>query len=142
MKIKEITDYNIETKILVNNFSNLLVENQISISEQTLKELIASSSSHLFFALDENDNCMGMLTIGIYISPLGKKGWIEDVVVKDVYRGKGVGKKLTTFAIQFAKSKQVDLLMLTSTPARIAANNLYMKLGFEKKETNVYKMTF
>ena len=142
MKIKEISDYNIETKIIIDSFLKLLVEKQISVTELTLKELISADNSHLFFAMDESDNCMGMITLGIYISPTGKKGWIEDVVVNDEYRGRGVGKNLTEFAIQFAKQKQVDLLMLTSNPVRVAANILYIKLGFEKKETNVYKMTF
>lgn len=30
--------------------------------------------------------------------------------------------------------------MLTSNPTRIAANKLYQKLGFEQKQTNVYRM--
>jgi len=106
------------------------------------KGLIASTHSHLFFAFNESDSCIGMLTIGIYLSLTGKKAWIEDVFVHNLYRGQGVGKKLIEFAIQFTRQKQVGLLTLTSNPARVAANNLYVKLGFEKKETNVYKMTF
>lgn len=142
MKIKEITDYSIELKNIIDNFLKLLVVKPVSISEPMLKELIASNNNHLFFAMDESDNYMGMLTLGIYISPSGKKGWIEDVVVNDVYRRQGVGKALTEFAIQFAKQKQVDLLTLTSKPSRVAANNLYIKLGFEKKVTNVYQHNF
>jgi hypothetical protein len=30
--------------------------------------------------------------------------------------------------------------MLTSNPKRIAANKLYQAMGFERKETNVYRM--
>ena len=142
MKIKEITDYSIELKNIIDNFLKLLVVKPVPISEPMLKELITSNNNHLFFAIDESDNYMGMLTLGIYISPSGKKGWIEDVVVNDVYRRQGVGKALTEFAIQFAKQKQVDLLTLTSKPSRVAANNLYIKLGFEKKATNVYQHNF
>ena len=142
MKIKEITDYSIELKNIIDNFLKLLVVKPVPISEPMLKELIASNNNHLFFAIDDSDNYMGMLTLGIYISPSGKKGWIEDVVVNDVYRRQGVGKALTEFAIQFAKQKQVDLLTLTSKPSRVAANNLYIKLGFEKKVTNVYQHNF
>lgn len=141
MEIREITNFSIETKTIIENFLKILVEKNVSISELMLKELIASENSHLFFAFDETGNCMGMLTIGIYISPLGKKAWIEDVVVNKIYQGQGVGKNLTEFAIKFANQEQVGLLMLTSNPERIAANNLYVKLGFERKETNVYKMT-
>ena len=64
------------------------------------------------------------------------------MVVSESYRGQGIGKKLMDFAIQFVKEQGVSLLMLTSNPARVAANNLYVKLGFEKKETNVYRMVY
>ena len=141
MQRREITSYNSEAKDTINGFLKLLDEHG-SISEQMLIELIFSDSSHLFFVVDENENCMGMLTVGIYISPTGKKAWIEDVVVSEIYRGQGMGKKLMEFAIQFAKQEEVSLLTLTSRPFRVAANKLYLKLGFEKKETNVYKMTF
>ena len=142
MKIEGITSYSSNTKTIIDDFLKILVDRELSISEAMLKEIISSDSSHLFFAFDESDICMGMLTIGIYISPTGKKAWIEDVVVGEDYQGQGMGKKLMAFAVQFVKQQEVSLLTLTSNPARIAANNLYMKLGFEKKETNVYKMTF
>ena len=38
-------------------------------------------------------------------------------------------------------SKSYDL-NFTSRPARVAANKLYQKLGFKRKETNVYTMKF
>ena len=63
-------------------------------------------------------------------------------MVAEKYRGEGVGRDLTTFAIQFAKDQEADVVMLTSKPARISANKLYKKVGFEQKETNVYRMMF
>lgn len=142
MKIKEITSYSSNAKTIIDDFLKILVDRELSISELLLKEIISSDSSHLFFAFDESDICMGMLTIGIYISPTGKKAWIEDVIVSESYRGMGIGKKIMDFAIQFVKEQDVSLLMLTSNPARVAANSLYVKLGFEKKETNVYRMVY
>lgn len=141
MEIREITSFSIETKTIIENFLKLLVEKNTSISELMFKELIASENSHLFFAFDDSGNCMGMLTVGIYNSPTGKKAWIEDVVVDENFRGQRVGKNLMEFAIKFANQKQVEIVMLTSNPKRVAANNLYLKLGFERKETNCYKMS-
>jgi len=140
MHIKEITAYTVEIQESVIEFLKLLVEGEITISEAALKEIIGSTNSHLFFAIDDKDHYMGMLTVGIYLSPTGKKAWIEDVVVDEAYRGLGVGKKLTEHAIQFVKEQNIPLLMLTSNPKRIAANGLYQRLGFEKRETNVYRM--
>ena len=42
--------------------------------------------------------------------------------------------------VDAAKSLNVHHIQLTSNPARIAANRLYQSLGFERYETNCYKM--
>jgi predicted GNAT family acetyltransferase len=75
---------------------------------------VASENSHLFLAYDDSENIIGMLTVGIYYSSTGKKAWIEDVVVNNTYRGQGIGEKLVQHAINFAKTKDVNLLMLAT----------------------------
>ena len=65
---------------------------------------------------------------------------IESVVVSSKCRGKGYGKELMTAMISSAKSFNVHHIQLTSNPARVAANRLYQDLGFERYETNCYKM--
>lgn len=143
MEIKEIEEYTPQVFRTVQHFLTLLVTYDLKISEKDFREIIESNNSHLFVAIDsQNNNLMGMLTVGTYLSPTGRKGWIEDVVVDEAYRGHGIGKELMQHAIQFAALQSIRLLMLTSNPTRIAANNLYQSLGFEKKETNVYKMHF
>ena len=65
---------------------------------------------------------------------------IESVVVSSNYRGKGYGKELMTAMIDMAKELDVHHIQLTSNPKRVAANQLYQELGFERYETNCYKM--
>ena len=65
---------------------------------------------------------------------------IESVVVSSKCRGRGYGKELITAMIEAAKKMNVHHIQLTSRPARIAANQLYQELGFERYETNSYKM--
>lgn len=142
MTIKEISSLSPEIKSSVQHFVDLLVSTPYKVSEEVLVGLVESENSHLFLAFDDAENIAGMLTVGIYYSPTGKKAWIEDVVVGSTARGQGVGEKLVQHAIEFVKSKDVSLLMLTSNPAREAANRLYPRVGFDKKETNVYKMSF
>ena len=116
-----------------------LTTRAIAYTEEDYRKQLATSNSPLFLLLD-NDTVIGMLTIGIYLSPTGSKGWIEDVVVDNTYRGRGLGKQLVAHAIGYCKTQGIDTLMLTSKPKRIAANALYQSLGFEHKETNAYKM--
>lgn len=116
-----------------------LTTRAITYTEEDYRKQLAMPNSPLFLLLD-NDTVIGMLTVGIYLSPTGSKAWIEDVVVDNAYRGRGLGKQLVIHAIDYCKTQSVDTLMLTSKPKRIAANALYQSLGFERKETNAYKM--
>ena len=65
---------------------------------------------------------------------------IESVVVSSRCRGKGFGRELMSAMIDAAKGLGVHHIQLTSNPARVAANRLYQELGFERYETNCYKM--
>ena len=83
-----------------------------------------------------------MATFCTYLCPTGRKAWIEDVVVDSAFRGKGLGKHLVNNIIDVVNKQGNTTLMLTSRPSRIEANHLYQSLGFEKRQTNVYKMAF
>ncbi len=64
---------------------------------------------------------------------------IESVVVSSKCRGRGYGKELMTAMVEAARKMNVHHIQLTSNPARVAANQLYQSLGFERYETNCYK---
>ncbi|MFN3491174.1 MAG: GNAT family N-acetyltransferase, partial [Anaerolineales bacterium] len=72
--------------------------------------------------------------------PTGIRSIIEDVIVDESARGKGVGEKLMRKAIKMAQERGAKNISLTSNPQRVAANHLYIKLGFQKRETNAYQM--
>lgn len=116
-----------------------LTEKQLDFSDDALRLIIESPNSHLLVAT-EDDELVGMLTIATYISPTGKKAWIEDVVVDEIYRGRGFAKELISYAIDWARRHDIPILMLTSNPKRVAANQLYPKMLFQRRETNVYRM--
>ena len=50
-----------------------------------------------------------------------------------------VGKSLMRHAMEQAKKLGAKTLDLTSRPSREAANKLYQSLGFETRQTNVYR---
>ena len=139
--IIEIKTYSPEYHEAMQRFLNQLTTSPMILTEDMFHQLLASQNSHLFFIM-KDEQIAGMLTVGIYYSPTGGKAWIEDVVVDETFRGQGLSKQLVAHAIEFVKSKQIPLLMLTSNPKRIAANKLYQAMGFERKETNVYRMKF
>ena len=119
-----------------------LTTREYPFGEQELRAIVEDTASQLFIMRDD-ERIMGMLTLGHYTSPTGRKVWVEDVVVSADYRGKGLGRRLINHAIEYCRENLLPCtLMLTSNPARVAANELYRTSGFESKQTNVYKMTF
>lgn len=82
---------------------------------------------------------MGSLTLVLYRIPTGVKAWIEDVVVDDEARGRGVGELLNRAAIVTASERGAKNVSLTSRASREAANRLYLRLGFEPYQTNLYR---
>lgn len=140
IKIERITSADSSTAEAISLLLKQLSSQEFSFSECELAALINDPSSSLFLLFAEG-KIAGMLTLGTYLSPTGRKAWIEDVVVDFAYRGKGYGKMLVEHAIEYARTLSPCTLMLTSNPARIAANELYRASGFEQKITNVYKMS-
>ena len=125
----------------INNLLSQLSDSVHTISEEELNSLISSSQSRLF-VMECDNQFIGMVTLCLYQCPTGWKAWIEDVVVDQDYRGKGYGKVMVKKAMEECRRLGNVTLMLTSRPSRIVANQLYQSLGFEKRETNVYKMGF
>ncbi len=65
---------------------------------------------------------------------------IESVVVSSACRGKGYGRELMKHLVESARAMKLHHLQLTSRPQRVAANRLYQAIGFERYDTNCYKM--
>lgn len=108
-----------------------------------LTEMALNPNTVLFAARDtETDAIVGVLTLTFFRIPTGLQARIEDVVVDGEARGRGVGKQLTAAAIQRAQGAGAKAVGLTSRPARQAANRLYLSMGFEMRETNVYRLKF
>ena len=103
-----------------------------------LAAIVDSPDSVLFVAWMDGE-IVGSLTLAFYRIPTGLKAWIEDVVVDAAARGHGVGEALNRAAIAEAAHRGAKNVSLTSRPSREAANRLYVRLGFEQYETNVYR---
>lgn len=140
MQIVEITEFSQALQNALAGFMEQLTGRTVDVKVDFLRELIESPHSHLFCAVGDDGMYIGTITVGIYLSPTGKKAWIEDVVVSEQQRGLGIGKAMVQHAIAFVRQKGVESLMLTSNSSRIAANNLYKSLDFEQRATNVYRM--
>jgi GNAT superfamily N-acetyltransferase len=108
-------------------------------TREHFKEILSSGTSRFIISELENNEIAGMLTLVSYKLPTGTKFWIEDVVVDESSRGKGIGKALVLFALDTARSMGAKNVDLTSRPFRTTAHKLYLDLGFVIRETSVFR---
>ena len=105
---------------------------------EEVERIVASPASHLLLAR-AGGHIVGMLTLVVFPIPTGVRAWIEDVVVGSAAREQGVGAALNRSAIALARELGARTVDLTSRPEREAANRLYARLGFTRRDTNVYR---
>jgi len=104
---------------------------------EQLSDTVANQT--VLVARDECDGAIvGTATLITYRVSSGLKGRLEDVIVDESARGRGVGEALTREVMTRANDARVLMLELTSMPYRETANRLYKRLGFVRKPTNVY----
>jgi ribosomal protein S18 acetylase RimI-like enzyme len=108
-------------------------------SAAELEAIVSSPASILLMASDSSGAIVGSLTLALFRVPTGVRAWIEDVVVDESARGAGAGEALVVAALARAEVEGAKSVDLTSRPSREGANRLYVRLGFETRQTNVYR---
>ncbi len=131
------------TRELVDGLNKLLPQlsaNAAPLTLDVLEQIVHSDAVTLYVARHDGA-VVGSLTLVIFPIPTGWRAWIEDVVVDGESRGLGVGENLTMAAVDGARERGVRSIDLTSRPSREAANTMYQKLGFQLRDTNVYRLS-
>ncbi len=110
-------------KILIDSFSKNY--------DKKINESIFSSDEVDGIVALEKGSVLGYASIHYIKKITRKSGIIEDVVVKENQRGKGIGKLLVNNLIEKAKNNNCDKIILSSSEKNL---KFYQKLGFQKNE--------
>ena len=108
------------------------------LDEAALSAIVTSTASTVLIAKVDKQ-IVGTLTLVTFAIPTGVRAWIEDVVVDEASRGKQIASMLIDAAVEIAKQAGARTVDLTSRPARESAGRLYERLGFEQRETRMYR---
>jgi ribosomal protein S18 acetylase RimI-like enzyme len=136
--------------LAINRLLKELTKKPRKITSEILGQIVSQSNLRLMMARDYDKDRykeQSIVAMGIvhWEKTLTKTtAHIEDIVVGKECRGMGIGEKLVKELIYQAKTMgQADCVDLTSKPEREAANALYIKLGFVKRndKTNIYRLT-
>jgi ribosomal protein S18 acetylase RimI-like enzyme len=110
---------------------------------EVMRGIVEAEATTVLIARDllAGGRIVGTLTLVVFTIPTGVRAWIEDVVVDESMRGRGVGEALNREAVRCAVAAGARTVELTSRPSREAANRLYRRLGFTLRESNLYRFT-
>ena len=139
MTVEEVTEVTSEVVAAFARLVPQLSRSSPPPAEAELDEMVASPATVVLVARDGGGEIVGTLTLALFRIPTGLRAWIEDVVVDEGVRGGGVGEALIRAALERAAAAGARSVDLTSRPSREAANRLYRRLGFEQRDTNVYR---
>lgn len=82
---------------------------------------------------------IAMLMLVVVRGPVGVRAWIDDLIIDEAARGCGVGTRLTEEAVSIAGRSGARSVQLSCPPSRPGPNRAYQRLGFERRETNLYR---
>jgi ribosomal protein S18 acetylase RimI-like enzyme len=114
--------------------------NQPAPTSEHLAALLMDPGATLLIAR-EGDAIVGTALVIVYPTTVRVESRIEDVVVDEAARGRGVGEALVRECIEVARRRGASIVELQTARARVAANRLYERMGFERRDSNPYRMT-
>ena len=109
------------------------------LSMERLSRVIGDRATTLLLVRDDG-GIVGAAAVLVYATPAFVKARIEDVVVDESSRGKGVGEALVRRCIEVARERGAEIVELQSARWREVANRLYPRLGFQLRESNLYRL--
>ncbi len=140
MVIEEVSEVTEELLDALQRLIPQLSAHKTAPTRNELTALVNSESSTLLIARvpEEKNLIVGMLTLAIYRVPTGIRSIVEDVVVDESMRRRGIAEALMRRAIELAREARASGVSLTSNSQRVAANRLYQSMGFKRRETIAY----
>jgi ribosomal protein S18 acetylase RimI-like enzyme len=110
------------------------------LTTERLSRVIGDPATTLLVVHDDG-RIVGAAAVLVYATPAFVKARIEDVVVDEHSRGKGVGEALVRRCLEVARERGAEIVELQSARWREVANRLYPRLGFQLRDSNLYRLS-
>lgn len=141
MKIREYVnnDFEVVLSILKKSFPEVLNEINEALVDSNSLDLDRDRYVQLVYVLD--DVVVGYLIASRSFDPIIKKNnyWIDYVCVDEEYRGRGIARELLKKIEDIASLDNAMFLQLTSSRFRTSARKLYLDLGYQIRESDIFR---
>ena len=130
------------TQELVDALTSLLPQLNPELKPVTIERLsrVIGDPATTLLVVREDGRIVGAAAVLVYATPAYVKARIEDVVVDEHARGKGVGEALVRRCLEVARERGAEIVELQSARWREVANRLYPRMGFQLRESNLYRL--
>jgi ribosomal protein S18 acetylase RimI-like enzyme len=136
-QLERLSDISDDEAKMLRKLSFQLSENSAFDTESLRRSMQRGTTS--IFVIRQKAQIIASVSVAFFATPTGNHCRIEDVVVDEKHRGKGLGRRLMSKTIEALREMNVKRVELTSRPSRTVANKLYRSLGFKLRKTNVYE---
>jgi GNAT superfamily N-acetyltransferase len=141
MRIEAVTE---ATPELTAALARLLAQLNPSLPAPTMERLrrIVDDPAVTLLVATEGHEIIGTSTVVVYSTPFWIKARLDEVVVDESARGKGVGEALVHACLKIGRERgaQVAELQSARRTERAAAHRLYERLGFKRRESDVFRI--
>ena len=117
---------------------NLFKTLNADINQWDIEQVLAQGNEYICACCWQDEKLVGMASLATYKVISGYKGMVEDVVVSEEMRGKGIGRKLMVMIISEGQRLNLSEILLFSGHHRKPAIALYKSLGFNLKNSGMY----
>lgn len=130
-----------ELRELLTDLHNAPSEITFGSFTEMLSHVMRSVYPVFIFDISGDHELVAYGELHVMVTAEGKCGHIENVIVKNTHRGRGLGQKVMLEIFRWIDHIQLHDIYLTSAPHRKEAHALYKKLGFIRKKTNVFELS-
>ncbi len=142
MRIEKVTEASAEVHEALNRLLPQLNPTLELPTFERLQRIVADLAVTLLVARD-GDEIVGTTTLIVYTTPFWIKARLDEVVVDAGARGRGVGEALVRASLDVARKKGAQVAELQSGrgAVRAAAHRLYKRIGFEVRDSDIFRIT-
>ena len=93
------------------------------------------------YVAETADRIVGMVTLCVFRTLTGSKGYLDHLVVAPGWRRRGIGRALVRYAIERGRAAGASRIDLTANDEKQAGRALYESLGFRPRETSSFRLS-
>jgi ribosomal protein S18 acetylase RimI-like enzyme len=103
--------------------------------EKTLEDMLRRPDTYRNYLAVEDGRIVGLITLVLYKTLLhpGGTGLVNELVVAEDARGRGIGRSLLDAAISAAREQGMDEVEVGTEIDNLGARDFYRRLGFDQE---------